>query len=331
MPEQTQITSEWLRVAQEALQHEAAAIQIIASRLGESFLQAVELILNHPGKVVVTAVGKSGHIGNKITATLCSTGTPAVFLHAAEAIHGDLGVYSHGDLTILISKSGSTSELIRLVPILRQRRSQLIAIVGNLDSPLAREADIVLDARVEREADPLSLVPTSSSMAALAMGDALASALIYARRFTEDDFAVFHPGGQLGRNLILKVKDVMHTKAKTAWLNPEASFKAAVIAMTEHPLGAACVVDENNHLLGIITEGDVRRTLTDHDDIRPLKAVDIMKHSPITVAPSASLRDALQLMEDRPSQISVLPVVNPMDGCCLGLVRLHDIYQPHFV
>jgi arabinose-5-phosphate isomerase len=320
-----------LHLAQAVMQGEARAIAAVAARLGEPLLQAVQLILDHAGKVVVSGIGKSGLIGHKIAATLASTGTPAVFLHAAEAVHGDLGIYTPGDPSILISKSGSTAELLRLIPVLRQFKSPLIALVGNLASPLARQADVVLDARVDREADTLNLAPTCSTAVALALGDALAVALMHAKSFTPQDFARYHPGGQLGRNLWLRVADVMHQGDAVAWVGADTPMRQVIIAMTEHPLGAACVVDAEYNLLGIITDGDLRRTLVQHEDIRPLKAADIMRRQPIMVSSQASLKDAARLMEDRPSQISVLPVVDDDGRKCLGLLRIHDIYQPDLI
>jgi len=321
----------WLSVARSVLQAESRAIAAAAARLDQCLARAVQLILDHQGKVVVSGVGKSGHIGQKIAATLASTGTPAVFLHAAEAVHGDLGIYTPGDPSILISKSGSTAELLRLVPILRQFRSPLIAIVGNPKSPLARQADIVMDARVEREADTLNLAPTCSTTVALALGDALAVSLMHARQFSRQDFARYHPGGQLGRNLWLRVADVMHQGEDVAWVRLDTPLRQVIIAMTERPLGAACVVDEEFSLLGLVTDGDLRRALLAHEDIRQLRSADCMSRKPLTVAPEASLREAIRLMEDRSSQISVLPVLDPKTRRCLGLVRIHDIYQPELV
>jgi arabinose-5-phosphate isomerase len=322
---------DWREIAQAVLQVEAQALAAAADRLDHAMTKAVELLLAHAGKAVVSGIGKSGHIGQKIAATLASTGTPAVFLHAAEAVHGDLGIYTPGDPSILISKSGSTAELLRLIPVLRQFRSPLIAIVGNLNSPMAKQADVVLDARVEREADPLNLAPTCSTIVALALGDALAVALMMARRFTDQDFARYHPAGQLGRNLWLKVADVMHDHDAVAWVKPETPLRQVIIAMSERPLGAACVVDEQFLLLGIITDGDLRRALLTHEDIRRLHAADCMMRQPITITPEASLKDATRLMEDRPSQISVLPVVDSPSQRCLGLIRIHDIYQPELI
>jgi len=321
----------WLSVARSVLQAESRAIAAAAARLDQCLARAVRLILDHQGKVVVSGVGKSGHIGQKIAATLASTGTPAVFLHAAEAVHGDLGIYTPGDPSILISKSGSTAELLRLVPILRQFRSPLIAIVGNPKSPLARQADIVMDAQVEREADTLNLAPTCSTTVALALGDALAVSLMHARQFSLQDFARYHPGGQLGRNLWLRVADVMHQGEDVAWVRLDTPLRQVIIAMTERPLGAACVVDEEFILLGLVTDGDLRRALLAHEDIRQLRSADCMTPKPLTVAPEASLREAIRLMEDRSSQISVLPVLDPKTRRCLGLVRIHDIYQPELV
>ena len=319
--------NEWLDAARAAMELEAEAITAAARRLDGNLSRAVDLMLAHSGKVVVTGIGKSGHVGKKIVATLCSTGTPAVFLHPAEATHGDLGVYTHGDPTLMISKNGTTAELVRLVPILRKLRSPLIGIVGNPASPLARQMDALLDATVEREADPNNLAPTASVIVALSLGHALAVALMLARNFSVEEFGRLHPGGQLGRNLRLSVRDAMHRGEEVAWASPEDSLKEVVILMTQRPLGAACIVDENGKLSGLITDGDLRRALRAHDDIRPLRAADVMTARPIVVGPDARLLEALRLMEDRPSEISVLPVTDPASGRCLGLIRLHDLYQ----
>jgi arabinose-5-phosphate isomerase len=315
-----------LAVARRALLVEAESIRAAADRLDGGLTRAVRTILSQRGKIVVTGIGKSGHIGHKIAATFCSTGSPAVFLHATEAVHGDLGIYSGGDPTILISKSGATVELLRLIPILRSYQSPLIGIVGNINSPIARQVDVLLDARVDREADPLNLAPTSSSTVALAIGDALACALMHARGFKPDDFARNHPEGQLGRNLLLRVEDVMHTGDEVAWVKASDSLRLVVIAMTRHPLGAALVIDAEGHLVGMITDGDVRRFLEAHDEIRGVDAQAVMRPNPITVQVQASLRDAVDLMENRTSQISVLPVLDNTNKC-LGVLRLHDIYQ----
>ena len=317
----------WIEAAQKAMQIEADAVARAARRLDGNFSCAIELILDHPGKLVVTGLGKSGHVARKIVATLCSTGTPAVFLHAAEASHGDLGLYSPGDPTLMISKSGNTAELLDLIPFLRELPSRRVGILGNPSAPLAAEMDVVLDASVEREADPGNLAPTASATVALSLGHALAVALMRARNFGVEDFERFHPGGHLGRSLRLTVRDVMHGRQEVAMAHADDSLKQVVIAMTHFPHGAACVVDASGRLIGLITDGDVRRALQAHDDIRGLRASAVMAPNPSTIAPEARLQEALRLMEDRPSQISVLPVVNRDDGLCLGLLRLHDIYR----
>jgi arabinose-5-phosphate isomerase len=309
------------------MQIEADAVARAARRLDGSFSCAIELILEHPGKLVVTGLGKSGHVARKIVATLCSTGTPAVFLHAAEASHGDLGLYSPGDPTLMISKSGNTAELMDLIPFLRELPSRRIGILGNPSAPLAADMDVVLDASVEREADTDNLAPTASATVALSLGHALAVALMRARNFGVQDFERFHPGGHLGRSLRLTVRDVMHGREEVAMAHADDSLKQVVIAMTHFPHGAACVVDASGRLIGLITDGDVRRALQAHDDIRGLRASAVMAANPSTIAPEARLQEALRLMEDRPSQISVLPVVNRDDGLCQGLLRLHDIYR----
>jgi arabinose-5-phosphate isomerase len=303
-------SSEWLEAAREAMEIEAEAIRAAGRRLDDNLERAVDMILAHRGKVVVTGLGKSGHVARKIVATLCSTGTPAVFLHAAEASHGDLGIYTPGDPTLMVSKSGNTAELMNLIPFLRDLPSQRIGILGNPQSPLAAAMDVVLDASVEREADPGNLAPTASATVALVLGHALTVALMRARNFSVDDFGRYHPGGE-----------------EVAWAWPEDSLKKVVIAMSHYPLGAACVVDSAGRLAGLITDGDLRRALRAHDDIRGLTAADVMTANPVTVSPHARLLDALRLMEDRPSQISVLPVTDPADGQCLGLLRVHDIYR----
>jgi arabinose-5-phosphate isomerase len=316
---------EWLAAARAAIEIEAASLARAAVRLDGELIRAVEIILARPGKIVVTGIGKSGHIARKIAATLCSTGTAAVFLHPAEATHGDLGVYAPGDPTLLLSKNGSSRELLALVPLLRELDSPLIGILGSTSSPLAGRLDVLLDASVEREADPHNIAPTASAVTALAMGHALAIALMCARGFTPREFGRVHPGGQLGRNLLLAVREAMHTGDEVAMVEPGASLKDVIIAMTRRPLGGACVVAPDGTLAGFLTDGDLRRALTTHDDIRGLRAADAMTSAPVTIGPDATLGDALQRMESRPSQISVLPVVDAWSRA-LGLLRLHDIY-----
>ena len=317
--------NDWLAAARAAMEIEASAIQGAAERLDGELIRAVELILAHPGKVIVTGIGKSGHIARKIVATLCSTGTAAVYLHPAEAVHGDLGIYTPGDPTVLLSNRGASAELQSLVPLLRQFRSPLIGILGSRTSPIAAQVDVLLDASVEREADPHNLAPTASAVTALAMGHALAIALMCARNFTPEEFGRFHPGGQLGRNLRLSVAAAMHTGDEVAWVPPGMPLKDVIIVMTRRPLGGACVVAEDGTLQGFLTDGDLRRALTNYDDIRTLSASDAMTPRPVTIGPEASLGQALELMERRRSQISALPVVEA-DGRAVGLLRIHDIY-----
>lgn len=317
---------QWLEAARAAIEIEADSLAAAACRLDGELLRAVDLILSHAGKVVVSGIGKSGHIARKVVATLCSTGTAAVFLHPAEAVHGDLGIYTPGDPTLLISRNGTSPEVLALVPVLREFHSPLIGILGRARSPLGAEVDILLDASVEREADPHNLAPTASAITALAIGDALAVALMCARNFTVKEFGRFHPGGQLGRNLRLRVNQVMHANEAIAVLAPEASLKQVIIAMTERPWGGACIVGPDGTLAGLITEGDLRRALTAHDDIRELRAEDVMTRAPISIGPDATLAEALEIMERRPRQISVLPVIDG-SGHALGLLRLHDAFQ----
>ncbi|HWD00540.1 MAG TPA: KpsF/GutQ family sugar-phosphate isomerase [Candidatus Sulfopaludibacter sp.] len=316
---------EWLAAARTAMEIESEAIAQAAMRLDGGLIRAVELIVAHPGKVVVTGIGKSGYIARKMVATLCSTGTASVFLHPAEAMHGDLGIYTPGDPTVFISKNGASAELMALVPLLRQFHSPLIGILGSTSSPLAGHLDVLLDASVEREADPNNLAPTASAVTALSIGHALAIGLMCARKFTPEEFSRFHPGGQLGRNLRLSVSEAMHSGDEVAFVAPDASLKTVIIAMTRCPLGGACVVSPDGTLAGFITDGDLRRALTNHDDIRDLRAADAMSRTPVTIGPAASLAEALERMERRTSQISVLPVVDGA-GRALGLLRIHDIY-----
>ena len=319
-----------LEVGRQAMIAEATAIKLAAKRLDDSFEKALDVILESKSKLVVCGIGKSGRIGTKLAATLSSCGISSVFLHAAEAIHGDLGVYQPGDPTIVLSKSGSTAEVLRLMPMFKKFESPVIAIVGNVDSPIASAADIVLDGSVESEADPLNLMPTSSSTVSLAIGDALAAALVQARDFTKEDFATYHPGGQLGRNLLLKVQDVMHPFDQIACAKAEETLRDVVIQMTKFPLGGACIVDDNNCLIGIITDGDIRRLLSKDGDILSLRIGDCMTKSPIFTRLNTSLGDAVRLMEDRSSQISILPVLANEGKQLVGILRLHDAYQPSY-
>ena len=300
----------------------------VSKNIDQDIQSAAELIINNSGKVVVCGLGKSGLIGQKIVATLCSTGTRSVYMHAAEAIHGDLGIYNPGDPTILISKSGNTEELVRLVPILKEFQSPLIAIVGNMDSFIAKNSDIVLNGTVEKEIDPLGVVPTTSSLVALAIGDALASVLMVQRGFDKKDFVRNHPGGELGKQLALKVESVMHPLNDVAQIDENDSISSCASKMTEKPLGAALHLD-NDILKGIVTEGDLRKSIASTSDLSN-SILDFINNNPISINPSISILDAMKVMEDRHSQISCLPVIDS-DGKCLGLVTLHDLYQTKLV
>ena len=311
-------------LAQSILESESKQLRKVAKQVDKDIIKASNLIAKHDGKVVVCGLGKSGLIAQKIVATLCSTGTTSVFMHASDALHGDLGIYNPGDPTILISKSGNTEELIRLIPILREFDSPLIGIVSNMDSFIAKNVDIVLNGTIDKEVDPLGIVPTASSLVAMAIGDALASVLMVKRGFKEKDFAKYHPGGQLGKQLGLTVKDVMHPIKEVAVLKENSSLSNVATLMTKKPLGAALLLGKNKTLEGIITEGDIRKAIASNkknsDSINPF-----INRSPVKVSSSMAIHDAMKLMEDRQSQISVLPVVD--NKKCVGLLRLHDLYQ----
>ena len=315
-------------LSQSIIESYSSQLLEVSKNIDQDIQKAAELIINNSGKVVISGLGKSGLIGQKIVATLCSTGTRSVYMHAAEAIHGDLGIYNPGDPTILISKSGNTEELVRLIPVLKEFQSPLIAIVGNVDSFIAKNADIVLNGTVEKEIDPLGVVPTTSSLVALAIGDALASVLMVQRGFDKKDFARNHPGGELGKQLALKVESVMHPLNEVAQINQNDSISSCAKKMTDMPLGAALYL-EDDILKGIVTEGDLRKSIASTSDIS-CSILDFINNDPISINPSISILDAMKVMEDRRSQISCLPVIDS-DGKCLGLVTLHDLYQTKLV
>ena len=313
-------------VASSILHDEGKELIDASERISNSVVQACELIINYPGKIVICGMGKSGLIAQKIAATLCSIGNKAVFLHAAEAAHGDLGIYAPGDPTIFISKSGSTDELVKLIPILKEFNSPLIGILGNMKSSLVKHMDIVLDASVSKEVDPLGLVPTASTTLTLAIGDAIAAVIMSHQGFNHEDFAKLHPAGDIGRRLRFTVEDIIQPIKKIAVVKKDDLLRKVVIDMTEKPYGAAIVLN-NQNLIGIITEGDLRRCLVENGDIDKMRVSEIMSSNPVSVNMKAPLRDALTLMEERKSQISVLPVVNDDNKICTGLLRLHDVYQ----
>lgn len=313
-------------IAASILKTEANELMQAADRVSESIVDAAKLIDNHNGKVMICGLGKSGLIAQKIAATFCSVGRKAVFLHAVDALHGDLGIFDAGDPTIVISKSGSTEEIVRLIPILKELESPLIGIVGNMNSSIIDDLDIVLDASVDNEADPLGIVPTSSTTLTLSIGDALAGVLMSVKGFNKNDFARYHPSGSLGKRLLLTVENIMQHISNVAVVNMSDKLRKVVIAMTEKPNGAAIVKCKNDGF-GLITDGDLRRCLAEGEDIDLLDAERIMTTDPVSISSNSSVDNALKLMEDRSSQISVLPVVSEENGECLGLIRLHDIYQ----
>ena len=313
-------------IAASILKTEANELLQAADRVSESIVDAAKLIDNHNGKVMICGLGKSGLIAQKIAATFCSVGRKAVFLHAVDALHGDLGIFEAGDPTIVISKSGSTEEIVRLIPILKEFESPLIGIVGNMNSSIIDDLDIVLDASVDNEADPLGIVPTSSTTLTLSIGDALAGVLMSVKGFNKNDFARYHPSGSLGKRLLLTVENIMQHISNVAVVNMTDKLRKVVIAMTEKPNGAAIVKCKNDGF-GLITDGDLRRCLAEGEDIDLLDAEKIMTTDPVSISSNSSVDNALKLMEDRRSQISVLPVVSEENGECLGLIRLHDIYQ----
>lgn len=311
------------------LKLEANAIHQAAERLDVVQVEkSLALLTGCKGKVVLAGVGKSGIVAQKIAATLMSTGIVAIFLHPCDALHGDLGAVTPGDVLMLLSNSGETEELVQMLPHLKHRHVPIIAILGNLVSTLAKQADVVLDASVAREACPLNLAPTTSTTVALAIGDALAMTLMQIRGVTEKDFAINHPAGRLGRRLTLQVKDLMYEGSGESTLPAAASWLEVVSAITKGGAGAVSVVDAEGVLVGLVTDGDLRRWMqrTQPTDLATLTAGTIMTPQPITITPEALAYDALKLMEERPSQISVLPVVSTQHHC-LGLIRLHDLLR----
>jgi arabinose-5-phosphate isomerase len=311
------------------LEIEANAIHSVARRLdSRAVADAVDICLACTGKLVVLGTGKSGIAARKIASTLTSTGTAAIYLHPADALHGDIGVVTRGDAAIAVSNSGESDELATVLSHLRHREIPVIAIVGNAGSSIARRADVSLDAGTDEEACPLNLAPMASTTVAIALGDALAVLLMTAKNFTAEDFALNHPAGALGKRLTLRVRDLMHSDRENPTVPETASLMDVLETITRGGLGAANVVDGGGTLRGIITDGDIRRAVqrSGLEGLERLRAVDVMTAMPTVVGAQVLAYDALRVMEDRPSQIAVLPVVED-DGRCVGLLRLHDIVQ----
>ncbi len=313
-----------LRLARETLDIEAEAIAGLKSRLNEGFAQAVGMILAVRGRVVVMGMGKSGHVGRKIAATLASTGTPAMFVHPAEASHGDLGMIKSVDLVLAISNSGESEELTAILPVLKRQGVPLIAITGGMDSTLARHADVTIDSSVDREACPLNLAPTASTTAQLALGDALAVVLLDARGFKAEDFARSHPGGALGRRLLTHVSDVMRHGEQLPRVVPTAPFTVLMREMSAKGLGAAAVVDDNDRVLGIFTDGDLRRLVEKGADMRLCTAGDVMHQRPLTIREDALAAEAASLMELH--RITSVLVVDAQGRLC-GAVNSNDLMR----
>lgn len=312
---------EIIRLATQIIDNELNAINGLKARLGDDFAKTVDLMLENKGNLVFSGIGKSAIIAQKIVATMNSTGTTAVFMHAADAIHGDLGIVREGDIVVILSKSGETPEIKMLVPLIKLRGNKIVAMVGNRQSYLASQADFVLDVTVDEEAIPGSLAPTSSTTAQLVMGDALALILMRCRGFSTADFAKFHPGGALGKQLYLRVKD-LYVKNERPEVGPNDSLTQVIIEMTGKRLGAT-VVTENGQLLGIITDGDLRRMLLKYPDIEEVKAAQIMTSNPKTIDDEALVVDALHKM--RENSITQLPVMH--EGKYMGIIHLHDILK----
>jgi arabinose-5-phosphate isomerase len=310
-----------IETAKQTIEMESKAILNLSSLVTEDFAAAVNLIYNSKGRVIITGIGKSAIIGNKIVATLNSTGTPAIFMHAADAIHGDLGLILNDDVVICLSKSGNTPEIKVIIPLIKRANNKMIAITGNTNSFLAQHADYVLNAYVEKEACPNNLAPTTSTTAQLVIGDALAVCLLNLRGFSSTDFAKYHPGGALGKKLYLRVEDISSTNEKPA-INGDASIKEVIVEITAKMLGVTAVVD-NNKIIGIITDGDLRRMLTKVDDFSKLTAKDIMGANPKRIQANAMAIEALEIMEA--NDISQLLVEH--EGKYAGVVHLHDLIK----
>ncbi|MNF29545.1 Arabinose 5-phosphate isomerase KdsD [compost metagenome] len=317
-------SNELIKSAQRTIRLELEAIEELLPRIDSNFVRACELILASKGRVVVVGMGKSGHIGNKIAATLASTGTTAFFVHPAEASHGDMGMITRDDVVLALSNSGSTAEIVTLLPLIKRLGICLISMTGNPDSALAKAAEVNLDARVSQEACPLNLAPTSSTTASLVLGDALAIALLEARGFTAEDFAFSHPGGALGRRLLLKVENVMHAGANLPSVRRGTSLRDALLEMTQKGLGMTVVTETDGRLAGVFTDGDLRRTLDRGIDVRQSKIDDVMTVHGKTARAEMLAAEALKIMEDH--KISGLVVVDN-DDRPIGALNMHDLLR----
>lgn len=316
-----------LKHAQDVLRMEAEAILELVPRVDANFAAAISLILECSGRTVITGMGKSGIIGRKMAATFASTGTPSFYLHPAEGIHGDLGMVTADDVVIALSNSGETGEILNILPSLRRIGAKIIAMVGNANSTLAKNADVVLDVGVEKEACPLGLAPTSSTTAALAYGDAIALALLQKRNFTASQFAVFHPGGSLGRKLLLTVGNIMHKGNENPLVSADTTVQEALFVITDKGLGAVSVVDEEGKMLGVLTDGDIRRGLSKGVDFLQRSVADLMTKAPKYITVDKLAAQALHLMEsNQPKPITVLPVLDE-NKVVIGLLHMTDLVR----
>ena len=313
-----------LDLAREVLSIEAAAVHALVQRIDHTFLSALDIILSCEGRVIVSGMGKSGHIARKIAATLSSTGTPAYFVHPAEASHGDLGMITSNDVFIALSYSGESEELLTIVPVINRQGAKLISLTGNAKSSLAQAADAHLNGAVDKEACPMGLAPTASTTAALALGDALAVALLDAKGFGPEDFARSHPGGNLGRRLLTHVRDIMHTDAEIPAVRDHALLSEAVLEITRKRLGMTAIVDDTQHVLGIYTDGDLRRTLEKRLDFATTQVNEVMSRNPRCIGPDALAAEAVQIMEQyNITQILVIDSANKL----VGALNMHDLLR----
>jgi arabinose-5-phosphate isomerase len=317
-------TRDLLALAKRVLDIESSAVDQLKSRLDGSFTAACQLCLETAGRVVVTGIGKSGHIGGKIAATLASTGTPSFFMHPAEASHGDLGMITSGDTLLAVSYSGETEEVITILPLVKRMGAKLISMTGKPGSTLANAADVHLDVSVSKEACPLDLAPTASTTATLAMGDALAVALLESRGFTEEDFALSHPSGSLGKRLLLRVGDIMHTGEQIPAVGGEVSLRDGLVEMSQKGLGMTAIVDGNNRLLGIFTDGDLRRALDEVENVHETSMSAVMHANCITVRPDTMAAEAVRILEE--NKITALLVADE-DGSLVGALNIHDLFR----
>ncbi|AKX46439.1 D-arabinose 5-phosphate isomerase [Thiopseudomonas alkaliphila] len=316
--------SSLIQSATQAIALEVEAINHLKQRIDQRFAEACQLILNCSGRVVVVGMGKSGHIGRKIAATLASTGTPSFFVHPAEASHGDMGMITANDVVLALSNSGSTHEIVTLLPLIKRLGITLISMTGNVESPLAQAAAVNLDASVEQEACPLNLAPTSSTTVALVLGDALAIALLEAKGFTPEQFAFSHPGGALGRRLLLKVEHVMHSGEELPCVAKGVELRHALLEMTQKGLGMTLILDHQGHLAGVFTDGDLRRALDKGIDVRTATIDQLMTTHPKSAHPEMLAAEALKIMEDH--KISSLPVID-QQGLAIGALNMHDLLR----